>query len=627
VTYHDRWTPERMVPWSKLCGLVDKLDKLDKENPFRSGNGTPRNGTAHANGSADRLAGSSLGDRVRKYLAAVPPAVAGQRGHDRTFYAAGRLVRGFDLTPDDALPYFQEWNRRCDPPWADGDLYRKLTEAARQPGPRGFLLRADAPPAARAGALPRLANYAVEEVADGETTRPAKRGRPAADVFDDLLAWTGGWPRACGGMLFVRAADGHGVEWLRTQAQLFAWADRSYGGGGRRGVDWAAGPDCCTKEEFHAYCLANAERYDAAESFPHEPPVPGVFYVHPDPGGGDGSALAGLTARFSPASPADDDLILGLFLTLFWGGPGGQRPLYVFEAADGAGQRGRGAGKSTVPEVAARLCGGKLGISYRADTTEVEKRLLGAEGRAKRMAVIDNVKTLRFSNPDLESMITAGVLSGKQMWVGEGQRPNLLTWVMTFNQPSVSKDIAQRAVLVKVDTPGYTPRWLTETERYIADRRWDIVGDLLALLRRPVVVPAGFRFTRWAAWEEAVLCRLPDPVGLQALLTERRAAIDDDDEQADDVTEAIRDLLRDKFGVGADPDRMRVLVPVGTLFEKVVKKFAPDIRTPHHGTKWLFTLPIPELARWSSRNPYRGAMWTGGKCEPRAAYVRWDDIG
>ncbi len=79
--------------------------------------------------------------RARAYLAKIPPAVAGQRGHDRTFHAACVLIQGFDLTVDEARPLLHEWNLGCIPPWSPVELEHKLRDAARQidAHPRGYL--------------------------------------------------------------------------------------------------------------------------------------------------------------------------------------------------------------------------------------------------------------------------------------------------------------------------------------------------------------------------------------------------------------------------------------------------------------------------------------------------------
>ena len=83
--------------------------------------------------------------RARAYIAAMPPAVAGQHGDRQTFRAACCLVRGFALTDADALPLFMEWNARCQPPWSARELTAKLSHA-RQYGRE--------PMAARLGAQP-----------------------------------------------------------------------------------------------------------------------------------------------------------------------------------------------------------------------------------------------------------------------------------------------------------------------------------------------------------------------------------------------------------------------------------------------------------------------------------------
>jgi hypothetical protein len=70
-------------------------------------------------------------DRVRRYLAALPPAIAGQRGDAHTFRVCCRLVRGFDLEDEEALALLSDWNARCVPPWSERDLLAKVHRARR----------------------------------------------------------------------------------------------------------------------------------------------------------------------------------------------------------------------------------------------------------------------------------------------------------------------------------------------------------------------------------------------------------------------------------------------------------------------------------------------------------------
>ncbi len=70
-------------------------------------------------------------ERVKQYLAAIPPAIAGQHGDLHTFRVCCRLARGFALEDDDALMTLADWNNRCEPPWTERELLDKLRCARR----------------------------------------------------------------------------------------------------------------------------------------------------------------------------------------------------------------------------------------------------------------------------------------------------------------------------------------------------------------------------------------------------------------------------------------------------------------------------------------------------------------
>jgi hypothetical protein len=69
--------------------------------------------------------------RARRYLAALPPAIAGSHGDVHTFRVCCRVVRGFALDDEQALELLQEWNTRCQPPWTDRELAQKIMSARR----------------------------------------------------------------------------------------------------------------------------------------------------------------------------------------------------------------------------------------------------------------------------------------------------------------------------------------------------------------------------------------------------------------------------------------------------------------------------------------------------------------
>ena len=93
-------------------------------------------------------------------MATRPPAISGDLpggggGHATTFGVACLLVWGFGLSPEEAMPLMLEYNARCQPPWAERDLWHKLrsAESALHKEPRGHLL---AGREVERGALPAL---------------------------------------------------------------------------------------------------------------------------------------------------------------------------------------------------------------------------------------------------------------------------------------------------------------------------------------------------------------------------------------------------------------------------------------------------------------------------------------
>jgi hypothetical protein len=86
---------------------------------------------------------SALLPDARAYVAKIPPAISGQDGHGQTFAVACALVKGFDLSIENALPILQEYNKLCVPPWSLKELQHKLdnADAAEDDKPRGYLKR------------------------------------------------------------------------------------------------------------------------------------------------------------------------------------------------------------------------------------------------------------------------------------------------------------------------------------------------------------------------------------------------------------------------------------------------------------------------------------------------------
>lgn len=71
-------------------------------------------------------------ERARRYLAKKDPAITGSGGHRALWHAAAALTRGFGLSETDAFALLAEdFNPRCQPPWAPSELARKVRETAK----------------------------------------------------------------------------------------------------------------------------------------------------------------------------------------------------------------------------------------------------------------------------------------------------------------------------------------------------------------------------------------------------------------------------------------------------------------------------------------------------------------
>lgn len=366
-----------------------------------------------------------------------------------------------------------------------------------------------------------ISNVRQAERADGDE-EPKEEPLEISTILTAILERTGDWPRRVGNTLFVH--DSYGVCWLEKPEDLFGWLQRVAGI-----VHWRSGAGCVTKAEVFSELRRTVTAYEAVEYLPHYPPIPGHYYACKIPAPGDGKCLSRLLERFSPETELDRLLILTMFATAFWGGKGGQRPAFVI-----CSDSGRGAGKSKLTDMVGYLAGGMIEVAQHEDAAVMRQRFLSPEALTKRVVRIDNVKSLKFSWADLESLITSPTIGGKRMYVGEGTRPNTLTWLVTLNGVSLSTDIAQRSVIIKVVRPKRAGSWESETLGYIDEHREELIADLLGFLQIEDATPIS-EHSRWAAWETAVLARLEQAVELQALVAQRAQGADTELEEAEEV--------------------------------------------------------------------------------------------
>lgn len=387
--------------------------------------------------------------------------------------------------------------------------------------------------------LETIDNGIITYAGDEEVIEP----KPILSIVEEIHDHVGDWPCRVDNSLFV--AEDQAVRWLDNASSLFAWLQQQCGV-----VLWRQKTGCVAKQELFQHLKGTATHYAAVEALPHEPPIPGHFYLDQEAAGGDGTTFELLLDRFSPETPADRELIRAMFATVFWGGKPGSRPAFVVTS-----DIGRGAGKSKLTDMLAHLAGGLIELSQNEDAKAMRERLLSPGGMSKRIVRLDNVKTHRLSWADFESLITSAQISGRRMYQGEGSRPNTLTFTLTLNGPSLSTDMAQRCILIKLCRPEYVGDWESETMAFIDANRAAIIGDILAFLRQP----AGqiLNRMRWASWEREVLSRLDDPQTVQQIIIERAQAADTDADEIGLFEEYLESQL-ERLGYTAETDKVHI---------------------------------------------------------------------
>lgn len=455
---------------------------------------------------------------------------------------------------------------------------------------------------------PKLANIRNFAILKKEGDKPDVHvGITPQQITKEIFRATRGWPKACGKRLFVPGPK-NTPHWLDGPTDLFSWLASFIGEGGGL-IDWGRGNGMIPKPEFFKHMLSAVEQYDDVQPFPHYPPRPGTYYMHPELPTGCSGAFDELLGQLKPATDTDRCLIRAFFLTLAWGGKMGGRPIFIFESVGNNGRPGQGAGKSTAAMLGGKLFGGHIGISLAtADDLQVQTRILSEEGRKSRLVVFDNLKGTRTSNSLIESYVTSEKISGRELYTGEGTRPNIITWTITANQPSLSKDFVGRAYPIRIIPPVYSPIWNRRIDRLIEEHRWDIYGDIVAELKTDVgyMLEDG-EWSRWPEWEAEVLCHVCDPRPLFKVVGDRRKDLDDDDATVQMVHAALRTYINKKTLL--DPMKLYMIIPPCVLNE-VFGKMCPNGPNPITVARWLSSMVIPNFSK-KRTNTDRLWIWKG----------------
>ncbi len=415
-----------------------------------------------------------------------------------------------------------------------------------------------------------------------------------------LTKITGGWPKVFADQL-SGINDGK-VYPITKPAELFAdidkYADVSWRRKGR------------SKEEFLAGLALHAERFDGYSECPHFPSIEGVYYTQPAPNPQRTGALDQLIDFYNPATKHDRSLIQAAFMTPFWGGAPGQRPVFCITTKDGTTNKGRGKGKSTLAQHISELAGGYLSYRPGESNDSFLSRLLSPGGMRRRIVIIDNLKSYHYSSALIESLITEKTISGKRMYFGEGSRPNYLTILLTVNGPSFSKDVADRSIVIKLAEPKHDPGWGQRVTEFMTDQRDAILSDIAYRYAQPTRPMNDV--DRWAAWEQDVLSRASkSPDAVFDMIVRRRRKTDNDREDAAECLTHIRGCLA-PYSLNQDPDKSCFEIPT-QLMRQWVGIYKPKL-SDNAATQYVKQLQLKELV-WKHTNRGNVFIWTGTKCK------------
>lgn len=136
--------------------------------------------------------------RARDYIATMPESISGSRGHDALFRVAAKLIKGFELSDDEARDLIvRDFNPRCKPPWSEKEIEHKISEAHKatafgpvpdrdRPGPMLRVVASNG--SAATGSAPPPPSSSYEKTWKARLrTRDTKYGTKILEDVDNLV--------------------------------------------------------------------------------------------------------------------------------------------------------------------------------------------------------------------------------------------------------------------------------------------------------------------------------------------------------------------------------------------------------------------------------------------------------
>lgn len=462
-------------------------------------------------------------------------------------------------------------------------------------------------------------NFAWNEGVDerGRDKR-VKIPRHINEMRDDVFRRFRTFPRLVGGTLFDHDRETGRIRYIDGAADLIAWITEKSG----QVLEWTRLEGAPTQDQFFSSIRANSRYYHLISGVPNWPSRSDVYYTHdalPSPSP-DARYFKEFCNLFCPADEIDAYMLQAFVASPLYYKSKVDRPLWIIDSTSG-----QGSGKTKLVEMVSMLYGGDdpeccepLWIDYNQLNNEttldrIVKRLLSRSGRKKRIFLLDNVDGY-FRSPALATLITQGSISGMAPYGhGEETRPNDMTYVITSNSATVSRDLVSRAFFIKLKRPETPdPLWGNKVVEFVRKHRLEVIADIIGLLE----AGAGYEFTpatRFRTWEAEVLAPIMGNLDTYDRLfmanSDRQRTADGEVEEAEIIRDHIMQRIRE-LGWGPDVVSLWLQSPVLTMW---VQEAIPGYGG-RYGRSAIVNLRnmvkaglIPELTDRYEKYPHNGA--------------------
>ncbi len=241
-----------------------------------------REDAAAAEAKARRAARSAAGpstwkldkvERAARWADAADAAVQGAAGSATAMRVIGTAVRGFELSPAEAMDALSSWNAKCSPPWTERELEHKIASALKTPDPQGrgtgWLLEDDRRLPVVRGPVSRMPSP------EPAAQRPPPPVDPEATLTDSGNAER--WVQMFGEDFRFDRTSGHWMKWdggvWRKSADLeAAFSTKQVARSYLRGLDNVADSTLRTALTKHANNSESKARREAMLSLAEQEP-------------------------------------------------------------------------------------------------------------------------------------------------------------------------------------------------------------------------------------------------------------------------------------------------------------------------------------------------------------------